>query len=382
MLYRAIGGTGLEASIIGLGTEHLDHKPYSQVEPTIHAALDAGINIFDLFMPGEEVRCHIGRSLAGRRDKVMIQGHIGSVDKNGQYAQSRDLATCKARFEDLLRDLGTDYIDFGMLFFIDTDDHWRQVVENGILDYAKQLKQQGVIRAIGASSHNPLVARRLVETGEIELLMFSINPAFDMMPADLMLDDMFDAKNADKVKAGINPVRTALYQVCERQGVGITVMKSLGSGKLLDPAQTPFARPLSAAQCIHYALTRPAVASALVGCQTPAQVAEAVGYLELADAERDYTSVVDGYKGDFRGSCVYCNHCLPCPVGIDVASVNRYLDIALLDPGHIPPSIRQHYESLPAAGADCIACGACEGRCPFGVPVIRNMERAAELFGR
>lgn len=58
-----------------------------------------GINLMDLFMPGEEVRSNIGRALAGRRDRMMIQGHICSVDLNRQYDISRDLATCRKYFE-------------------------------------------------------------------------------------------------------------------------------------------------------------------------------------------------------------------------------------------------------------------------------------------
>ena len=82
-----------------------------------------------------------------------------------------------------------------------------------------------------------------------------------------------------------------------------------------------------------------------------------------------------------QGSCVYCNHCQPCPMTIDIAAVNKYLDIARLDSAQIPPSVRQHYTSLATTGADCIACGECENRCPFGVPVMANMEEAARLFG-
>jgi aryl-alcohol dehydrogenase-like predicted oxidoreductase len=98
MQYRPVGQTGLEASIIGLGTEHLDGKPRRTAEETIHAALDYGINIMDVFMPGAEVRRNIGRALQGRRDKMLIQGHIGSTDVGQQYDMSRELPLCKKYF--------------------------------------------------------------------------------------------------------------------------------------------------------------------------------------------------------------------------------------------------------------------------------------------
>jgi predicted aldo/keto reductase-like oxidoreductase len=381
MQYRKIGETGMEAGIIGLGAEYLDNKPYEVVEETIHAALEHGINIMDLFMPGETVRRNIGRALAGKRQKMLIQGHIGSVDLKDRYDISRDLSICKQYFENLLKFLNTDYIDFGMLFFLDSDEAFDKVFHGGIADYALKLKQRGTIRAIGASSHNPIIAKRVVETGLVDLLMFSINPAFDMTPAGEDVLESFDKDFSACRYAGMDPRRAELYRLCEQRGVGITVMKTLGAGKLLSAQHTPFEAPMTVGQCIHYALTRPAVVSTLIGCQSAKQVAEAVSYLQLSDEEKDYAGIVSGYKSGFAGKCVYCSHCQPCPVGIDIAAVNKYLDIALLDRENIPPSIRQHYQALENRGAACIICGSCEKKCPFGVPVIKNMAIAEEIFG-
>lgn len=75
----------MKASIIGLGGEHLDGRPYQFVEETVNAAQEAGINMLDLFMPGDEIRQNFGKALKGRRDQFIIQGHIGSTDINQQY---------------------------------------------------------------------------------------------------------------------------------------------------------------------------------------------------------------------------------------------------------------------------------------------------------
>ncbi|MCL2000101.1 MAG: aldo/keto reductase [Planctomycetes bacterium] len=384
MQYRAIGKTGVSASIIGLGAEYLDEKPYDLVEETLHAAIDNGINIIDVFMPGEEVRKNIGKALAGRRDKVILQGHICSTDTNQQYDISRDLSTVKKYFENLLRFLDTDYIDFGMLFFIDSEHDYQGAFESPILEYALGLKEKGVIRHLGASSHVAATAKKVIETNLVDLLMFSINPAFDLVPPNAAVQSTENGKDAPAPigKYVMDPERAQLYHLCESRGVGITVMKTLASGKLLSPLHTPFARPLTVGQCIHYALTRPAVASSLVGCESREQVEETVGYLRLTDAERDYAPAIGSIKEDFKGKCVYCRHCLPCPSGIDIARVHRNLDAAVIDEKNIPPKIIRHYKALKHYGSDCVSCGSCETRCPFGVPVIRNMARAAELFGR
>ncbi|MDR2078924.1 MAG: aldo/keto reductase [Treponema sp.] len=379
MQYRPVGSTGISAGVIGLGTEHLDNKPLSTVDEVIGIALDQGINMMDLFMPGETVRTNIGKALAGKRDKIHIQGHIGSTDIKEQYDVSRDLGICKKYFENLLRCLRTDYIDFGMLFFIDSEKAFTKVFEGEILKYAQELKKQGTIRAIGASSHNPIIARRMVETGALDLLMFSVNPAFDMAPRGVdVLDHIDDNFNYEK---SLDSDRAALYRLCEQRGVGITVMKTLGAGKLLSREHTPFSAPLTVGQCIHYALTRPAVVSTLVGCASGEQVYEALEYLDLDEKARDYSGIIEQYQGNFKGNCVYCNHCLPCPREINIADVNKYLDIAALDEKAIPPGVAQHYKALNSHGSDCVACGSCEERCPFSVPVIKNMEHAAALFG-
>jgi len=379
MIYRPIGNTGMSAGIIGLGMEHLDNKPYETVESVINAAIEQEINMLDLFMPGEQVRRNIGKALKGRRDKVLIQGHIGSTDINQQYDISRDIKTVKKYFEDLLRCLDTDYIDFGMLFFIDSEKDFAAVFEGDSLSYALELKKQGKIRALGASSHNPVIARKVVETGLVDLLMFSINPAFDMAAPDTYVLDYLEGKI--DIEKRLDPDRAALYKLCEQKGVAITVMKTLCAGKLISPQHTPFSRPLSVTQCIHYALTRPAVVSVLIGCATAEQVLEAAGYLNASEEERDYSTVIKDFQGSMKGNCVYCNHCLPCPSEINIADVNKYLDIALLDENNIPPSVAGHYKALEHKASQCISCGSCEERCPFSVQVIGNMKKASALFG-
>jgi len=379
MEYRELGNTGRRVSVIGLGCEHLDLKPYEQVKETIGAALEYGVNIFDVFMPGTEVREFIAKALGGRRKDVMIQGHIGSTDINQQYDISRDLPTVKKYFEEILRLFG-GYIDFGMMFFIDTEDDYKNVFETEFADYVLKLKEKGDIGHIGFSSHNPETAVRVINTGLPELMMFPVNPAFDMVPMSINTTDYLEKDFDPELFKGIDPKRTELYQLCLRKQVGITVMKALCAGKLISKDHTPFAEALTVPQCVEYALSRPAAASALLGCKSRAEIEDAVRYLSADDSERDYSEVISTVTSDFRGSCVYCSHCQPCPAEIDIAAVNKYLDIARLDPAIISAEIKSGYEGLSRGGGECISCGSCEDRCPFGVPVIDNMAEAERLL--
>ena len=331
-------------------------------------------------MPGTEVRNNISKALKGRRDKVLIQGHIGSVDIREQYDRTRDVPTCRKYFENLLRSFKTDYIDLGMMFFIDTEEDFKGVFETEYISYVQKLKEEGKIRAIGASSHNPEMAARIVETGTIELLMFSTNLAYDMVHTDIYDPGTINDNLNNLAFKGIDPKRDYLYKLCDSKGVAITTMKTLGAGKLLSSDFSPFSQPLTVGQCIHYALTRPAVVSTLIGCQTREEVLEAVNYLNLTDEEKDYSQAIKNHRGTLDSKCMYCNHCLPCPSQINIASITRLLDIAALDENNIPSKIKKEYSLSPHKASECIACGQCEARCPFNVKIIENMEEAARLF--
>jgi len=379
MQYRELGRTGRSVGVIGLGCEHMDQKPYENVKKTIHAAMEGGVNLLDVFMPGREIRENIAKAIAGRRGDVMIQAHIGATDIGQQYDISRDLPTVRRYFEDCLRIFG-GYIDFGMIFFVDREEDYQAVFQTGLIEYAQKLKEKGDIGHIGFSSHNPVTAWQVVETGLVETMMFSVNPAFDMYPPGKDILDFFD--EGIEVSLFPDPKRAALYTLCEQKGVGVTVMKALGAGKLLSPEHTPFKKPMTVTQCVHYALSRPAAASVLVGCKDPEEVRNALCYLTATDQERDFTPFLTSSGRDFRGSCVYCNHCQPCPAEIDIAAVHRYLDIAKLDENNIPLSIRSHYHGMNNNGNQCVACGNCENRCPFGVPIADNMREAERIFRR
>ena len=215
MEYRTLGRTGMSVSEIGLGCEHLQGKPGETIERVVHAALDGGVNILDVFMSEPQVRSDIGAALRGRREKVLLQGHIGSIWRDGQYERSRDGALCEAFVADFLKRLGTDYVDIGMIHFVDTLDDLATVENGPVLAYARRLKEQGVIRSIGMSSHDPVTARRAVESGWLDVLMFSVNPAYDLLPENTNIDSYFvpDTWRRDGL-SGINPNRAALYESC------------------------------------------------------------------------------------------------------------------------------------------------------------------------
>lgn len=385
MEYRKLGRTGMMVSAISLGCEHLQGKDYETVKTVIDAALDGGINFMDVFMSEPQVRTDIGKALEGRREQVIIQGHIGSCWVDGQYKVSRDMNEITVAFDDLLERLQTDYIDIGFLHFVDKETDWDTLAESEMMKYALDLKEKGIIRAIGMSSHNAITAKKAVDTGLIDVLMFSLNPAYDLVPKERDMTEIFteviEGKQQDFSSLTLEPARAELYRACEEKGVAITVMKTLAMGTLLSAERSPLGVALTEAQCIHYALSRPAVAAVMVGMQRISDVENAVKYWEIPENERDHSEVLASL-GMFNayGRCMYCNHCLPCPAKIDIAAVNKYLDLVELDKKPAD-TVKEHYAVLENTASACMECGACEKRCPFDVKVIENMKHATEVFG-
>lgn len=379
MRYRTLGNTGLSVSEIGLGGEWLERHNAAEVKEIIDHSAAAGINILDCWMSEPNVRSNIGAALEGQRERWIIQGHIGSTWQNGQYVRTRELAIVKEAFQDLLTRLRTNYIDLGMIHFVDETAEFHKIMDGEFISYVKDLKQKGIIRHIGMSTHNPDVAKLAAQSGTIEMLLFSVNPAFDMLPASEDLNEYFKEEYAENV-GGIAPERAELYQICEQNSVGITVMKGYAGGRLFSAESSPFGVALTPVQCLHYALTRPAVASVMVGFDSTKHVDDAVAYETASEEEKDYASILaNAPHHAYTGQCTYCGHCAPCPKKIDIAMVNKLYDLATMQ-DVIPPTVRAHYEALSAHATDCIQCGGCEARCPFGVPVIERMEAAAKLF--
>lgn len=74
--------------------------------------------------------------------------------------------------------------------------------------------------------------------------------------------------------------------------------------------------------------------------------------------------------------CVYCNHCEPCPAGIDIGAVNKFYDLTCIG----DDMAKEHSLSLEKNASECISCGHCNSRCPFSVDQMSRMQEKKEFF--
>ncbi len=394
MRYRPLGRTGLSISEVSLGAEHLDAPDARTVADVIRTAAEGGVNFVDLILNSTDARDKVSTALRQVPGSVMVAAHLGMDTRDG--STTRDLALCEASFRDLLDRMGRDSADILMLHVVDKPADLDGVFSpGGLHDLALRLKDEGRARVIALSTHVASIAMATIERGCIDVLMFPVNPAHDLVAGDAGLTAGWTSQaHREALAAGApSQERRDLYLACERTGVALLAIKAYAGGLLL-PAGHPSAFlertklagqgrasgiTLTPVQCLSYALSRPGVVSAVAGCRSAAEVEAALACESAGDAERDFSGIDANSLWRLQGRCVYCEHCLPCPSGIRIGALLKLLDVA--EAGGAAAEAAA-YGALAAHGSDCTACGVCEERCPFGVQVAARMERAATVFGR
>ncbi len=319
MEYRVLPHGGEQVSVIGMGSSVIGAQPEKEIIATVRAAVDSGVNYFD-----------------------MAGGHAAIFAAYGKALEG---------------------IDVGFIHCLDEESDLAAYQEGGVLDYVLALKKQGVIRHIGLSSHTPALVNKVLDRGIVDVVMFSINPAYDYGQGDYGI--------------GENTERYDLYRRCQREGVAITVMKPFCGGQLLDAAQSPFGVALTREQCIQYALDKPGVMAVLPGFGNQREMREVLSFFDASAADRDYSCLGELAPAGAVGRCVYCKHCHPCPAGLDVALINKYYDLAMQGDN----LAREHYLTLEKRAGDCVGCGHCDSRCPFHVTQSQRMQTIQTYFG-
>ena len=364
MEYRIHPKTGDKISVIGIGTGPVFEAGEKTAVAALAYAYEQGVNFVDFATAGADTFRYAGLAFAGVRREMLYQVHFGANYETGEYGWTTDLDTVKRQVDWQLEQLKTDYIDFGFIHCLDSAGDWETYKKNGILAYLLEMKKSGVVRHIGLSSHTPELAQIILDTGLVDQLMFSINPAYDYHHGEFAF--------------GSARERMDLYRRCEAEGIGISVMKPYSGGQMLDERTSPFGKALSKVQCLQYALDKPGVVTVLPGVRNLEDVKEALAWLDASQQERDYSVLGTFTPKDAAGSCVYCSHCHPCPAGLNIGLINKYYDLARVG-DHMAAG---HYAKLSRHASDCTGCGHCDRRCPFHVAQKDRMKEIAAYFGK
>jgi predicted aldo/keto reductase-like oxidoreductase len=370
--YVKLGRTGLDTSVIGIGTEHLKGQSRRVVVSVIHEAIERGVNYFDLIWALPEYLASMGTAFREHRDQVLLTAHLGSTERNGQYSKSRSVKRCLESFHGVLSSLGTDHVDVLFLHNCNSLKDWNTIIKpSGIADLAIRLREQGKTRFIGFSGHFASVQLLAVESGLVDVAMFPVNLFGHAMPQ-----------------------RQEFLELCARRDIGLVAMKPFAGGKLLREKgtvrvpkmqtsgltyKTRIPPGITPVQCLSYVLAQIGVSVALPGVKNADELAATLAVLDASQVERDFSNLLAEFGRYEDGECVYCNHCLPCPAMIDIGQVNRMVDLAQWGLSH---NLLEAYMALSSRPSACTQCGACDQRCPFGVEAMATVQQAASVFER
>lgn len=382
MKYRKLGRTGLEISEISMGLEHLLPKEQSVVTETIRAAIEGGVNYFDCFSTKDfekssdtnEQFTKLGKAfeiLKVKREKIYLVHLVNA-------AHSAEVIN--AGVECFLREVKTDYIDVFVIACCDKLSLYDDIITGGgsLLEYAKKLQKEKKVRFIGLSTHSRDIAHKTLEHGGFDVIMYPVNPAFDVITdeenyisEDLgkLWDAAYDYKSDNINNEEVKLVRKDIYTECLKNNIGLIAMKPFGGGFLFKPDINTGFTPVN---LISYALKQTGISAVIPGCSSKEQIEDILRYYSLSEEELDFSKAMSESRWNIKGCCQYCNHCLPCAAGIDVGLVNRIID----------NSAKDEYNALEIKASACLKCGECEceERCPFGVKVTERMDLAVKLF--
>lgn len=284
MNHRKLGRTGLDASEIGLGTELLAKKqPPDVVKSVIKAAIDGGINYFDVLVMDPAFLRAAGVIFHEHRENIIISGHFGIGIVNGRTTRVRKVTDATASFNAMINHFGVEYVDIAMLEYVSEKEYSKFIKPDGLVDAMIELKKESKARFLGISSHELPVLSAAIKSGFFDVVMTQVNAACSALPE-----------------------RQAILVECQNANIGLIAIKALLGGKLFKPgkkvriAAYQTAREamdikvppgITPVRCISHVFAQPGVSVCLVGAQTVEEVHLTLEYCTASPEDRDDSSL-------------------------------------------------------------------------------------------
>ena len=326
-----LGNTGFTVNKNGFGALPIQRISKDEAARLLRKAYDNGITYFDTARFYTDSEEKIGYAMADIREKIIIATKTGATTAEGFW---KDLDTS-------LGLLKTDYID--LYQFHNPSFCPKPGDGSGLYEAMLEAKKQGKVRHIGITNHRLNVAKEAIESGLYETLQFP-----------------FSYLASDKDLKVVN--------LCKEAGMGFICMKALSGGLITDSA-TAYAY-----------LNQFDHVLPIWGVQKEAELDEFISYQKeapvMTDERREkIRKDKEMLSGDF---CRGCGYCLPCPAGIyipDCARMSLYLRRAPLS-----VYLGDEYKEKMAKVKDCLHCGQCKKKCPYGLDTPTLLEKNYEDF--
>ncbi len=246
-------------------------------------------------------------------------------------------------WEELLSCFG-GHIELGLIHFVDAVVEFEQIMNGPFIEYVRAEKAAGRIDHIGLSTHNPEVALRAAVTPDIEMIMFSINPPTTCCPLPRTSTTCSRMSTSPVLRTWTRSASACTR--CARKRRGHHRHEAVRGWAPVRRREIAIRRGDDPVQACHYCLTRPAVTSVLAGFRDIEECVGCLAYETADDVAKNYASILAGApQHAYFGNCIYCGHCQPCTVGINIAEVNKYSDLAQMQ-DEVPASVRDHYLAL------------------------------------
>jgi predicted aldo/keto reductase-like oxidoreductase len=367
MQYKPFGKTGISLSTLGFGamrlpmteTNSVKHVDYEKAVPMLHRAFELGVNYVDT-APGyceKDSEVAVGKALKGWRDKVYLSTKNPIEDASGDH--------WRERLENSLKKLDTDYIDFYHMWGINLESYRTEIdVKNGPMEAAQKALSEGLIKHLSFSFHDKAENMiPIIDSGNFTSVLCQYN--------------LLDRTNEKSIA------------YASEKGLGVVIMGPVGGGRLGAPSES--IRKLlkqdihsTAEMALRFVLANESVNIALSGMQTVEMVEEnaKVASIEGPMTKEELIQVQQMLDENKRLSelyCTGCKYCMPCPQKVNIPQIfSRYNDGIMFNT--FEPA-RRSYSFLTRFGQDaslCVACKACEKKCPQHIPIVQELKAAHE----
>jgi predicted aldo/keto reductase-like oxidoreductase len=327
-----LGRTGLKVKTLGFGGIPIQRLSEEEAVKVVRHCYELGMNYYDTARGYTVSEERIGMALEDVRDEVILATKSGKRTAEGIWKE----------LEISLKNLKTDYIDVYQLHNITNQKQWEQVrAHDGAMEAMNQAHEEGIIKHISVTSHNPGLSIELVKSGLFSTLMIPYN--------------YLTPKPAEK-----------LLPLCKELNVGTIIMKPFGGGAFSN-----------ANTALKYVFNDPSIDIVIPGVMSIEEIDENwevwQGDLTITPQELELIEYDKRELGD--SFCRGCNYCQPCPQEIPISYMLRAEKQMLRRMGWSESRIEGMKKAF-AKVETCIECGACESRCPYELPVLKLLPEA------